>query len=60
MVLQVGKFINITLPSITKTSLPLLISSFAFNFNNFGAIYLLTKGAPARIGQQYAGYTDIL
>lgn len=54
------KFINITLPAITKTALPLLISSFAYNFNNFGAAYLLTKGGPSRIGQQYAGYTDIL
>lgn len=54
------KFKNITLPSITATSLPLLISSFAFNFTNFGAAFLITGGGPARVGQQYAGYTDIL
>lgn len=54
------KFTQITLPAITKTAMPLLISTFAFNFNNFGAAYLVTKGGPARIGSQYAGYTDIL
>lgn len=54
------KFIKITLPSITNTSLPLIISSFAYNFNNFGAAYLITGGLPAKAGSQYAGYTDIL
>ena len=54
------KFRNITLPSITNTSLPLLISSFAFNFNNFGIAYLIFEGGPAKVGSQYAGYTDIL
>lgn len=54
------KFKNITLPSITATSLPLLITSFAFNFTNFGTAFLITTGGPARVGQQYAGYTDLL
>lgn len=54
------KFIKITLPSITASSLPLLISSFAFNFNNFGAIYFINQGGPPRLDTQYAGYTDIL
>lgn len=54
------KFRKITLPSITNTSLPLIISSFAFNFNNFGAAYLIMGGGPAKVGSQYAGYTDIL
>lgn len=54
------KFIKITLPSITSASLPLLISSFSFNFSNLGAAYLITKGLPAMITSQYAGYTDIL
>lgn len=54
------KFRYITLPSIASTCLPLLITSFAFNFNNFGSAFLVTDGGPARIGQQYAGYTDIL
>lgn len=54
------KFIKITLPSIAQTAYPLIISSFAFNFNNFGAAYLITAGGPARPTTQYAGYTDIL
>lgn len=54
------QFMKITLPSLTKTAYPLLISSFAFNFNNFGSSYLLTAGAPARLDTQFAGYTDIL
>lgn len=54
------KFMKITLPSIAKTAYPLVISSFAFNFNNFSSAYLVTKGGPARIGTQFAGFTDIL
>ncbi|MDU6359236.1 MAG: sugar ABC transporter permease [Clostridiales bacterium] len=54
------QFIKITLPSIAQTAYPLLISSFAFNFNNFGSAYLITKGGPARLGSQFAGHTDIL
>ncbi len=54
------KLSRITLPSLLSTALPLLISSFAFNFNNIGAAFLITKGNPPRIGTQFAGYTDIL
>lgn len=54
------QFIKITLPSIAQTAYPLIISSFAFNFNNFGSAYLITGGDPARSTTQYAGYTDIL
>ncbi len=54
------QFINITLPSIAKTAYPLIISSFAFNFNNFGSAYLITQGNPPRLTTQFAGYTDIL
>lgn len=54
------KFIKITLPTITTTSLPLLIGTFAFNFNNFGSAYLITGGGPARLDTQFAGSTDIL
>lgn len=54
------KFMKITLPSIAKTAYPLVISSFAFNFNNFSTAYLVTTGGPAREGTQFAGYTDIL
>ncbi len=54
------KFTKITLPSITSSSLPLLISSFSFNFSNLGAAYFITKGLPAKVTTQFAGYTDIL
>ena len=53
-------FRAITLPLITRSSIPLVISSFAFNFNNFGNIYMITAGGPPRPDTQYAGYTDIL
>ncbi len=53
-------FTKITLPMVTRLSLPLVISSFAANFNNFGNIYMITEGGPARIDNQFAGYTDIL
>jgi arabinogalactan oligomer/maltooligosaccharide transport system permease protein len=39
---------------------PLMIASFAFNFNNFNVIYLLTGGGPAQGGSHVAGATDIL
>lgn len=54
------QFMKITLPSLARTAYPLLISSFAFNFNNFGSAFLITDGGPARFGSQFAGYTDIL
>lgn len=54
------QFRKITLPSLTQISYPLLISSFAFNFNNFGSAFLITKGNPPRMATQFAGYTDIL
>jgi len=40
---------------------PLLIFSFAFNFNNFNVIYLFNNGGPPIPGAPTpAGYTDIL
>ena len=54
------QFTKITLPSLAQTAYPLIISSFAFNFNNFGAAFLITQGGPARVTTQFAGYTDIL
>ena len=38
----------------------LLVATFAFNFNNFGAIYLLTEGGPFSADNPNAGGTDIL
>lgn len=52
---------NITLPLLRNSFTPLLLSAFAFNFNNFGIIYLLTAGGPAQEGREStAQSTDIL
>lgn len=54
-------FTKITLPSLIQPLTPLMIASFAFNFNNFVLIQLLTKGGPDRIGTSTpAGHTDLL
>ena len=53
-------FCRITFPVLTKLSIPLIVSTFASNFNNFGNIYMITQGGPARTGSQFAGSTDIL
>jgi arabinogalactan oligomer/maltooligosaccharide transport system permease protein len=36
------------------------IPAFAFNFNNFNAVYLITQGGPARSTNPFVGHTDIL
>lgn len=54
------QFRKITLPSLARTAYPLVISSFAFNFNNFAQAFLITEGGPPRVATQFAGYTDIL
>lgn len=56
----IKQFRYVTVPAIWKITLPLLIPSFAFNFNNFNAVYLLTTGGPARSTNQFVGHTDIL
>ncbi|UPQ89603.1 maltose ABC transporter permease MalF [Vibrio sinaloensis] len=57
----VSNFTKITLPLMIKPLTPLLIASFAFNFNNFVLIQLLTQGGPNMIGtSEPAGYTDLL
>lgn len=53
------QFKAITLPLLKSSLFPVLISSFAFNFNQFTAIYLLTAGGPPVPGSE-AGATDIL
>jgi arabinogalactan oligomer/maltooligosaccharide transport system permease protein len=53
-------FRRVTLPLLMVVVAPLLIASFAFNFNNFNNIYLLTAGGPAANDQSIAGGTDIL
>jgi maltose/maltodextrin transport system permease protein len=54
-------FFRITAPLIVKPIYPLLISAFAFNFNNFVLIALLTNGHPDYLNTKVpAGTTDIL
>jgi arabinogalactan oligomer / maltooligosaccharide transport system permease protein len=53
-------FRTITFPLLLVALAPLLIASFAFNFNNFNAIYLVSQGAPFPPDNPQAGNTDIL
>jgi arabinogalactan oligomer/maltooligosaccharide transport system permease protein len=53
-------FRKVTLPLLLVAVSPLLIASFAFNFNNFNNIFLLTGGGPTQANQPIAGSTDIL
>jgi maltose/maltodextrin transport system permease protein len=56
-----ANFRHITLPLIMKPLTPLLISAFAFNFNNFVLVSLLTGGRPDQLDTTLpAGTTDIL
>jgi arabinogalactan oligomer/maltooligosaccharide transport system permease protein len=64
------KFRFITLPMILRATAPVIVTTFTFNFNNFGAIYFLTGGGPGypldqipenvRILGAQPGQTDIL
>ena len=53
-------FRTITFPLLLVALAPLLITSFAFNFNNFTAIFLTSAGAPFPPDNPSAGSTDIL
>lgn len=51
----------IKFPLLLVSVAPLLISSFAFNFNNFNLIYMLTNGGPRDVEAGVnVGATDIL
>ena len=51
----------IKLPLLLVSVAPLLIASFAFNFNNFNLIYMLTNGGPRYFDAGVnVGATDIL
>lgn len=54
------QFRFLTLPHLLRVTMPLLVMSFAGNFNNFGAVFFLTQGGPANPNYQFAGDTDIL
>lgn len=52
---------SITIPLLLVSTAPLLIASFAFNFNNFTIIYMLTGGEPRFTDTSAVlGHTDIL
>src|SRR5690606_3649548 len=53
-------FRQVTLPLLLVALTPLLISSFAFNFNNFNAIQLTTEGGPFPAENPQVGATDLL
>jgi arabinogalactan oligomer/maltooligosaccharide transport system permease protein len=53
-------FRRVTLPLLLVAVAPLMIASFAFNFNNFNNVYLLTGGGPYNSTSSIAGNTDIL
>ncbi|MGF1727595.1 carbohydrate ABC transporter permease [Photobacterium nomapromontoriensis] len=54
------QFWEITLPMVLHQVAPSLVMTFAHNFNNFGAIFLLTEGGPINPEYRFAGHTDIL
>jgi len=41
------RFKFITWPMVIAATMPALIMTFSFNFNNFGAVYFLTGGGPS-------------
>ena len=52
---------GVTLPLLRTALVPITLTGFAFNFNNFGLIYLLTGGGPGYDGgTSTARGTDIL
>lgn len=54
-------FRSIKFPLLLVAVAPLLIASFAYNFNNFSLIYMLTGGGPRDVGAGVnVGATDIL
>jgi arabinogalactan oligomer/maltooligosaccharide transport system permease protein len=54
------RFRTVTLPLLLVALSPLLISSFAYNFNNFNAIQLTTEGGPFPANNTTVGATDLL
>ena len=54
------QFRRVTLPLVWETTLPVVLLSFFFQFNNLAGIYLLTEGNPSSVNLHYAGQTDIL
>ena len=57
---MVTVFRRLTLPLLRNALVPVVVTSFAFAFNNFIGIYLLTAGGPPLPDGNGAGATDIL
>ncbi len=57
---KIQQFTLITLPLLLLALGPMLVGSFAFSFNNFAGIYLLTSGGPVMAAGVLPGHTDIL
>ncbi|MFY1586843.1 ABC transporter permease subunit [Micromonospora sp. WMMD734] len=53
-------FRAVTLPLLLVALSPLLIASFAYNFNNINAIWLTTEGGPFAPDNPTNGATDLL
>ena len=53
-------FRTIVFPLLLVALAPLMIASFAFNFNNFNAIYMVSEGGPFPPDNPQLGATDIL
>jgi arabinogalactan oligomer / maltooligosaccharide transport system permease protein len=53
-------FRTIIFPLLLVALAPLMIASFAFNFNNFNAIYMVSEGGPFPPDNPQIGATDIL
>lgn len=53
-------FRRITMPLLLVGAMPLIIASFAYNFNSYNTIKLLTDGGPFPATDSSAGSTDIL
>ena len=56
----VRMWLSVTGPLLLISTAPVLVASFAFNFNNFTLIYMLTKGGPSFGATEPIGATDIL
>jgi arabinogalactan oligomer / maltooligosaccharide transport system permease protein len=53
-------FRTIVFPLLLVALAPLLIASFAFNFNNFNAIFMVSEGGPFPPDNPQIGATDLL
>ncbi|GII00333.1 ABC transporter permease subunit [Planobispora takensis] len=54
------RFRKVTFPLLMLALAPLLVSSFAFNFNNFNGVFLITAGGPFPADNPAVGATDLL